>query len=123
MSLQNYFFSCWFLSDLLSSIFSDSSSEPDNLVVLIETDDIEIILDDSSPVAAVPDRRSSHGRYSKFGEVEAALLADEASDGPVLYKASVEKKIHTSLAFYAEFKAMSTLSFDFEALGPRHCCQ
>jgi hypothetical protein len=115
MSLQNYFFLIYFSFHLylFFSILSDCS-DADDLVVLIETDDLVVIVDDSAPL---PDRRSSHGRYSKFGEAEAALLADEASDGPVRYKASVEKKITTSLSFYSEFKAMSTLSFDFELTG------
>jgi hypothetical protein len=109
-----------FPSPLLSSQLSQHfDSDFDDLVVLIEPydDDILLALNDPSPAVPLSDRRSSHGRYSKFGQAEAALLADEASDGPVLYKASVEKKIHTSMAFYAEFKAMSTLSFAFESSG------
>jgi hypothetical protein len=110
-----------FPSPLLSSQLSQHfDSDFDDLVVLIEPyddDDILVALNDPSPAVPLSDRRSSHGRYSKFGQAEAALLADEASDGPVLYKASVEKKIHTSMAFYAEFKAMSTLSFAFESSG------
>jgi hypothetical protein len=114
------FFFAVFPSPLLSSqLCQHFDSGFDDLVVLIEPYDYDIFvaLSDPSPAVPLSDRRSSHGRYSKFGQAEAALLADEASDGPVLYKASVEKKIHTSMAFYDEFKAMSTLSFDFESSG------
>jgi hypothetical protein len=108
---------------LLASVFGVCSDSDDDLVVLIEPfdddDDIAVVLSDSPGVVPQPDRRSSHGRYSKFGPAQAALLADEASDGPVLYKASVEKKIHTSMAFFAEFKVRSALSFDFESSGSK----
>jgi hypothetical protein len=114
-----FFFSCVFCSNPFVSSISSHSSDSDDLVVLLEPfdDDIVVLLSGPPDPVILPDRRSSHGRYSKFGEAEAALLADEASDGPVLYKASVEKKIHASMAFYSEFKAMSTLSFDFESTG------
>src|SRR4029079_3663234 len=90
-----FFFSCLLCSFLLASVFGVCSDSDDDLVVLIEPfdddDDIAVVLSDSPGVVPQPDRRSSHGRYSKFGPAQAALLADEASDGPVLYKASVEK--------------------------------
>jgi hypothetical protein len=94
-------------------------SDSDDLVVLIEPydDDCIVVLSDPSDSVSLPDRRSSHGRYSKFGAEEAAILAGQETGSPIRYKNSVEKKIRTSLAFYAEFKAMSTLSFEFEALG------
>jgi hypothetical protein len=116
----NYFFSllCHCFLTPCFSVLSDLS-DSDDLVVLIEPydDDYIVVLSDPSNGLSLHDRRSSHGRYSKFGEAEAALLADEASDGPVKYKASVEKKITTSLSFYSEFKAMSASSFDFESTG------
>jgi hypothetical protein len=106
-----------FLTSCLS-VLSDSS-DSDDLVVLIEPydDDCVVVLGDPSDGVSLPDRRSSHGRYSKFGAEEAAILAGQETGSPIRYKNSVEKKIRTSLAFYAEFKAMSTLSFEFEALG------
>ena len=105
-----------------SSSSSRSSRSRSSLTIPSDFDDLVVYLSDFSddPPSFEKkslDRRSSHGRYSKFGEAEAALLADEASDGPVKYKASVEKKITTSLSFYSEFKAMSTFSFDFETIG------
>ena len=105
-------------SYFLSSVLSDCS-DSDDLVVLIEPfdDDCVVVLSDPSDGVSLPDRRSSHGRYSKFGPQEAAILAGQETGSPVRYKNSVEKKIRTSLAFYAEFKAMSTLSFEFETLG------
>ena len=100
------------------SVLSDSS-DSDDLVVLIEPfdDDCVVVLSDPSDGVSLHDRRSSHGRYSKFGAEEAAILAGQETGSPIRYKNSVEKKIRASLAFYSEFKAMSTLSFEFETLG------
>jgi hypothetical protein len=105
-----------------SSSSSRSSRSRSSLTIPSDFDDLVVYLSDFSdaPLSIEKkssDRRSSYGHYSKFGEAEAALLADETSDGPVKYKASVEKKIHTSLQFYSEFKAFSSLSFDFETVA------
>jgi hypothetical protein len=99
--------------------FLSDYSDSDDLVVLIEPfdDDCVVVLSDPSDGVSLSARRSSHGRYSKFGPQEAAILAGQETGSPVRYKNSVEKKIMTSLAFYSEFKAMSTLSFEFETLG------
>ena len=75
---------------------SRSSRSRSSLSIPSGFDDLVVYLsdfsDDPPSIEKISfDRRSSHGRYSKFGEAEAALLADEASDGPVRYKASVEK--------------------------------